>query len=126
MTRDMALLILGLGPKDGTVEEVTAAFRQRTSLWHPDKHGGDPAKGEVMRAIVQAKQVLLGAEAADVAEEPALDMEAILEFLRESGLSPRTKKREAGDQCRAYTSKGDPCSRKPMKGNYGFCHLHRY
>jgi hypothetical protein len=59
MTRDIALLLLGLSPQAST-DEVTRAFKVKTSEWHPDRHASDPAKNEAMRLLIEARDVLLG------------------------------------------------------------------
>ena len=132
MTRDMALLILGLGPS-ATVDDAKTAFRQKTSQWHPDKHGGDASKNEAMRQIVEAKQVLLGEKPASAsndeveAEDEDEDEDEYLADFEEMVRRLRKEKKVVDEQpfCRAYTLQGEPCSLRAKKGNYGFCGKHR-
>jgi hypothetical protein len=129
MTRDMAMLILGL-PPGASADDVKAAFKLKASQWHPDKHGGAASKNEVMAKLNDARRILLegGAggtkssskteEADDDDESPPfpLDLNEVLEFIRS---------KDGEKFCRAYKANGDPCSAKAKKGNYGFCYRHR-
>lgn len=138
MTRDDALLFLGLPPNASSEEEIKRAFAAKTAQWHPDLHKSDPSKNDVMRKLIEARDVALG-KTAPSKEQPApqeqdeeeCDLQDEIRYTAEylafigadffgTGM-PRT----SGKPCRAHTKSGTPCSARAKEGNYGFCSRHR-
>lgn len=138
MTRDDALLFLGLPPNASSEEEIKRAFAARTAQWHPDLHKGDPSKNDAMRKLIEARDVALGKtqpskehptpQEEDDEEECDLqdEVQYTAEYLAFIGADffgigmPKAKK-----GCRAFTRNGDPCTARAKEGNYGFCSRHR-
>lgn len=138
MTRDMALLILGLLP-GATAEDANKAFKQKASQWHPDRYGGhDPSKNGIMRELLEAKRVLVEGENSPPPPPPVQEQEDADDVFeidwdyingvigkKKRKAAPKPQRHEVVHMCRGYTAKGDPCLRIAAKGNYGFCHIHR-
>ena len=138
MTRDDALLFLGLPPNALSEGEIKRAFAARTAQWHPDLHKGDPSKNDAMRKLIEARDVALGKtepskqsppeEKVEDEEEYDLDDEVqyTAEFLAFIGADFfRVGMSKSKKPCRAYTKNGYPCTAQAKEGNYGFCSRHR-